>query len=194
MMIIGSSLTIALTGQSNFLQFSPNADYVSVPHSPELNPSNFTIEAWVNPCQLRDFDVIAAKATNSGWGQGFVLYLSGTSGRVAFSCNWANVASSTSTISIGAWSHIAGTYDGSNIKIYINGVLEGTRPYEGYEPEDGSFTLGLDGSAYPYNGSIAEVRFWDTVKSAEDIQSIMSTRLNGDEANLLAYYPLNQGT
>ena len=185
--------SFTLIGQDNFLQFASGSDHVVVPHDEALDLSTFTIEAWINPCEIANFDVIAAKATDNSWSQGFVLYLNGSNG-LSLSVNWANVASSSSTMNLGSWYHVAGTYDGSTGKVFINGVEEGSISYSNYVPEDGTLTLGLDGSFYPYDGSMAEVRLWNIARTASDIQSTMSTRLSGDEANLVAYYPLNQGS
>ena len=40
-------------------------------------------------------------------------------------------ATSSDAIVYGEWTHIAGTYDGTTVKIYVNGVLTGSVPLSG---------------------------------------------------------------
>ena len=45
-----------------------------------------------------------------------------------------------------------------------------------------------------FNGLIDDVRFWDTALTPSQIQSRMNVRLDGNEPNLIRYYPLDHGT
>ena len=54
---------------------------------------------------------------------------------------------------------------------------------------------GIDGSTGGnFDGEIDEVRIWDTSKTQEEIQDSRYVTLDGDEANLAAYYNFNQDT
>lgn len=59
------------------------------------------------------------------------LNCSPTTQRLRFNYNnaspWTNNVESTSTISAGQWIYGAATYDGINVKIYLNGVLDKTQ-------------------------------------------------------------------
>ena len=86
------------------------------------------------------------------------------------------------TIDTGVWHHVAGTYDGQAIKLYVDGNLiaetafsadvnwdEGTE----YGPSIG----GGNGQCPPFDGNIDEMSFWTVTLSQSEIQAYMSTSL-----------------
>src|SRR5690606_20407258 len=70
------------------------------------------------------------------------------------------------------WYHIAATYDGNTLAIYLNGELDNSidtpnPPISlGYQLSIGA---GLSGQANFFNGDLDEVRIWNYVRSAEEI-------------------------
>jgi len=48
-----------------------------------------------------------------------------------------------------------------------------------------------DGSSRYFNGNIDEVRFWNVVRTQEEIQANMNTELTGIEAGLVSYYKMD---
>ena len=61
-------------------------------------------------------------------------------------------------VPVGSWAHVAGTCDGANMKVYINGVLEKTIPYSQtpYTSSD-PVTMGYAGFYTYFDGLIDEV-------------------------------------
>lgn len=95
------------------------------------------------------------------------------------------------------WKHIVGTYDGANIKIYINGELKNTLVYTGdlvynYAP---AFVIGKmaynytnNDSYFPTNGKLSDIRVYATALSAEDIAELYHTSAMVDNnGNTYAY-------
>ena len=77
-----------------------------------------------------------------------------------------------STVTTG-WSHIAGTYDGTNVKLYINGE------YKGYEvnPGDPGQTIHVEigtveASPFNWEGSLDDIRFYNRILSKEEIKML----------------------
>ncbi|MCK5853026.1 LamG domain-containing protein, partial [bacterium] len=76
-------------------------------------------------------------------------------------------------ISVGSWQHIAGTYDGSTIKYYVDADQKETRSATGninwkFSPQ--GFYIGKfhdDSEDNYYNGKIDEVRISDVARSAD---------------------------
>jgi uncharacterized repeat protein (TIGR02543 family) len=96
-------------------------DYVQVDDSATLRITNqITIDAWIKPSSLggRVVDKILA-----GGGNGYLLDTYGS--RIRFIVDSMSVNGGTS-LTPGVWTHIAATYDGSSLKVYLNGVLDGT--------------------------------------------------------------------
>ncbi|MEM6696847.1 MAG: LamG-like jellyroll fold domain-containing protein, partial [Bacteroidota bacterium] len=96
----------------------------------------------------------------------------------------------------GQWHHIVLNYrvSDNNIKVYMDGVQElngsGNLNFEATAMSIGSNTGGGDN----YKGSVDEVRFWDRLLTTDEISNRQLVRLVGNEADLLRYYPFDQGT
>ena len=96
------------------------------------------------------------------------------------------------------WYHIAGAFDGSVMKLYVNGSLQATETYNGdVTPGDGVALLIGDNPTWPnryFQGKLDEIRIWSVNRTAEEILNNMAVELNGNEAGLVAYYPMNEGS
>ena len=104
------------------------------------------------------------------------------------------------TATNGSWHHIAMTWKRNTINgfvSYLDGVLVAQRDSRNVSlPTPASGTGICIGSHYGIGeftkGQIAEVRIWKVARTQSEIQRDMYQRLTGKEANLLAYYPLNE--
>ncbi len=180
------------------LAFHTASDYVEVPHAPSLNTPNFTLEAWINPTGAGpNFGRILSKTTGIGGQPGYELVYNPEDKRVLFAhesgFGWAEVLVSSSTLVDNAWSHVAATYNGSQARIYINGVLEST----GFVPviETNNVALRMGGRYnLNFDGIIDEARIWNIARTPEEIQQSMARMLTGIEPGLVGYWPLNEGS
>ena len=101
-------------------------------------------------------------------------------------------------VPLNQWVHLAGTYDGTSMKMYMNGVLIEEQQKSG--PIDWEFKplelrIGSyidDNELYYWDGFVDEVRIWDIARTQEDIRQTMCVPLQGDEAGLVAYYKLDE--
>ena len=92
-------------------------------------------------------------------------------------------------IPLSAWTHLAGTFDGSEIKIYMDGVLAGTEPHTGTASSVSEIYLCRFSSGSNFmQGAIDEVRWWNTVRTESQIANNRGTILNGDEPGLVGYW------
>lgn len=95
------------------------------------------------------------------------------------------------------WQHFAWIFDGSSVKLYVNGNLIGSSAASGtFSNPSVPFGIGkslLGGFNFVYGGRIDEVSVWDKALSAAEIQDMMENELSGNEANLQLYYKFNQG-
>jgi hypothetical protein len=103
-------------------------DYIKVPRSSSLEPSQLTVAVWVNMNSLISSDwgpMIVSKY--DGRYRGYTLFLFSTSGRPTFQIATPNVlytALSPDAINVNNWYFITGVWDGNNIYIYVNSVLK----------------------------------------------------------------------
>ncbi|MDD5720761.1 MAG: hypothetical protein PHQ53_13845, partial [Candidatus Krumholzibacteria bacterium] len=102
-----------------------------------------------------------------------------------------------------AWHHIAVSRDGANVKLFYDGVLDYTKAHTGRLAN--WFRVGASWkSTNPYatstpgenffSGNIKHVRIWDIARTAEQITADKDTYLDGDETNLVLYWPMDEGS
>ena len=106
----------------NFNRISPNnGDYVNLG---SINLTNFTLEAWINLHNLDSSGAIISKWGGSGnnaynfaiWNRKLGIQLSGPGGN-------RELQSQELQPAIGKWQHVAATYNGNVIRLYVNGNL-----------------------------------------------------------------------
>lgn len=78
-----------------------------------------------------------------------------------------------STLSAGIWYHIAATYDGTNLKIYLNGALEATTAVSAPISATGTLRIGsAAGSGFP--GRVDDVQVYNTALTAGEVLTIFT--------------------
>ncbi|MCB0598887.1 MAG: LamG domain-containing protein, partial [Phaeodactylibacter sp.] len=91
-------------------------------------------------------------------------------------------------VPLNTWTHIAATYDGSQMRIYVNGVLSNSIARTGSFTANGTFMLASSYTGRFLNGRLDEFRIWTVARTAAEIMSGMNTELTGNEAGLVAYF------
>ncbi len=82
-----------------------------------------TLEAWVRPSAVRHLaDVIYKGATTSITSSHF----DSTPGDGGFFAGSTTVT--FGTLAVNAWTHLAATYDGGDLRLYVNGTQVSSRP------------------------------------------------------------------
>ena len=113
------------------------------------------------------------------------------------------INNSSANTDVGKWEHVAWTYSGTNLKVYVNGEFIGSfyHEYSNGPANTSNISnaklmtkyIGYNSSA-TIHGEIDEVRFWNDKRTASEIADNMFIELNGDEAGLVAYYKMTNGT
>jgi hypothetical protein len=87
-----------------------------------------TLEAWIRPESLINFQQIAARDDVSGAGRSFQWRTNGGTGKIEFIRipGTTVTATSSSALSTATTYHVAVVYNGTDIRLYINGALNGT--------------------------------------------------------------------
>ena len=97
-----------------------------------------------------------------------------------------------SVLVTGEWMHIAGTYDGTNLKLYVNGTLVKSAVSAGaglYAPS-GVYSFSSSGEAL--NGKLDEVRIWNYARSATQIRESRHHSQSGTASGLQHYWQFNK--
>ncbi|MEZ4858366.1 MAG: proprotein convertase P-domain-containing protein [Flavobacteriaceae bacterium] len=196
---------MAITGSDFALDFDDVNDFVSVPNaSTSLAGTNsFTLEGWVFPRNTApsfpNFDGFFGFRNDSN-ADIYLLHLSSTTVEARFrNSSGVNFDIVGSGIMVNQWQHLSFTYDGSDLRLYINGNLVGTTPANGNftSSTTETFTIGkTQFSSFPFglNGQVDEVRFWNVARSQAEIQASMNSSLASPQVGLVMNYTIEEGT
>jgi hypothetical protein len=152
---------------NNCLAFDGSNDYVGISDDAVLDPASFTAEFWVNLDSTANGQGLCAKRDGSN--NGFDFTTTGN-GKIQFSVDTGagndKKATSSTQLNSGTWYHVAGTYDGTNLKIYIDGALEATTANSGDWTNGESIYMGsLKSTAY-MGGKIDDFRFSNIARTS----------------------------
>ncbi|MEO8209484.1 MAG: LamG domain-containing protein [bacterium] len=180
-----SNSVIAQYTDNYAANFNGTNSYVAVPWHSELNPTiAITVEAWVFPTALPSPSgcIIGKNYLTS-----YYFGMENTGRFIFFPRNQASgfLRSRVSgLVKVNQWTHIAGTYDGTTTRLYINGILDTSRT--GITGNVGSnfdsLFIGCDRQsglpAFFFNGRLDNVRIWKSARTASELLNNMYIPLN----------------
>ncbi len=168
------------------LDLNGSTQYGLVPDNTSIDLNDaITISVWIKPEQYATQDLIK-KATN-GSIDGFELSLATTksddSSRKPFfrinqnsSGDTYRINGTTEYPTDGTWMHLAATFDGSTMRLYVNGILESSMTVpEGTEIARNSVPLSIgaqNDSARYFMGWMDDARLYNRALSAEAIRAL----------------------
>lgn len=137
-------------------------DYVYVPDQPNFTFTlGVTAAAWVHPTKLGGVRTIFRK--REGGTSTFVLLSNGRDYQFVIKLDNGRAAAVSARATLNTWSHVAGTYDGQQLNLYINGVLVAHARVTGRLSEGaGPLLMGNDAYGRRIEGQFDNV-FFDTV-------------------------------
>jgi len=162
--------------------FDESDDYVTINESGGLNPSNtISVSAWIYPTSSGNMHVVGRQTGYLLWIQqgyaNFEVNLQGSS-------SWCNPhddnPSGNTAVPLNQWSLLTGVYDGSEVRVYLNGKLV-NYANSSHDPNgcngnvinhSGSVTLGARSSARYFSGKIDEVRIYNRALSPREVRAL----------------------
>ena len=197
----------AMFAQNNALNFDGTNDAIIVfGGDVDLNISGtaLTIEAWIYPTGSlgsgSSEKTVVTKEDDDSNQSGYFLRHGGGKFNFGFGTGtdtYPNIVSDANIITLNQWHHIAGTYDGANLRLYHNGVEvksiseTATIGASIKELHMGRWSMQFD--RY-FQGDIDEVRIWNVVRTDAEIASSYNTGIAANSPGLVANYKFNQGT
>jgi hypothetical protein len=154
--------------------------------------TTMTLEAWVRTDGGDTFAVSGFSPPDFG---AFILGGNTVQALFIVSTPGTNNVPSPSAVPLGVWTHLAGTYDGASLRIYVNGVLVASAPHSG----NVLYTTQLRLCRHPrnvaffHNGAIDEVRVWKVVRTSAEIHDHYRTAVSSGETGLVGYYRFDEG-
>lgn len=164
----GVTFSAGMVGQA--FNLNGTDAYVQVSNAPNLQiTGQITLDAWINPTVTggRVIDKITA-----GGGDGYLLDTAGGKTRLIIG---PNVLSGATTLPTGVFTHVAGTFDGTTLVVYVNGVPDGSLVAAGAIPTNAlTLRIGADSvGANLFTGLIDEVEVFDRALTQPEIGAIV---------------------
>lgn len=162
-------------------QFNGSTNIVNCGDNPVLDITTaLTLEAWVKQTTAPGAGHYFIAGRDGNTSRNFWMYSASTTGKpsvvIVIGGALKDVGGGDSTaLTVGVWSHIVGTYDGTTIYFFKNGVRVGTLAQAGaIDNDDVSFTMGLRAVTLDrgFPGVIGLVRAWNRAVGAQDIQNL----------------------
>jgi hypothetical protein len=161
------------------MDFDGKDDYIECGTDSSLDINNeLTLLTWV---KVRKFNV--GRIISKSWYTDYTYMLhAGESGRWDMRFRIGSKILMSSLIKSNTWYHIAATYDGTTMAIYINGTLDKSVARSGAIPVKSTYPLclGIDPNKrqeYCFNGTMDETIIFDKALTAEEIKNIFENSL-----------------
>ncbi len=150
------------------------SSWIELPDSTALRPDQWTIAAWVAPQQ----DQCGGRVIEKGASNSFWLVFSRGRARLGFwnkEVGYEEVDAS-STFKANEWRHVAGTYDGTTLRLYVDGVLETMKKTVGKPNHNAQpLTIGAKHQGVAGDrliGALDDLGFYNRALSASEITSL----------------------
>jgi hypothetical protein len=160
------------------LAFDGVNDLVTVNDAANLDlTTDLTLEAWVYSTAASGWRTAILKETPTGLAYALYAHDNAPQPAAYLSIDGDQSVAGTAVLASNTWSHLAATYDGSAIRLYVNGQLVGTRPTSGaVAVSSGLLRIGGNGVWGEYfSGRLDEIRIWDHARTPAQIQLDMKT-------------------
>jgi hypothetical protein len=171
-----------IDGQGGYFTFDGTNDYILSPNVFNSGSSLHTVEVWVNPFSNNDclWSDLGQATVNSGYHfAGSQIYASGSNNRVTAGV-WNGTGITYSYHDgpyLSNWIQVVRTYDGTHVRLYINGELKSTTSvsfddpptawYLGFGAEDTTEIVGT--TAGYFAGNYGTIRYYQFTLSDGDV-------------------------
>ena len=164
----------------NALSFNGTSNWVTVPDSNNLDLINgMTLEAWVFPTSTTGVrDILIKEGSNVDV---YNLYARNGAGRPESNVfvGGTNRAAQGTVLATNVWTHVAGTYNGATVRLFINGVQVASTAFSGSIATSAG-PLRIGGNSIWgefFQGRIDEIRIYNRALTQAEIQADMATPL-----------------
>ncbi len=172
-------------------------DMVTIPASEDLNlTEEFTLEAWIKPETEDEYGHLFVKEDAAEEQTAYVISKHESRLLARLGIPGVEEESPSETLELGSWQHVAATYDGDRVRLYVNGELVGDAPVAEVLSTDGALRIGggdLWWSDEGFKGRIDEVRIYNRALSAGEVQSDSASPIQTPQQGPIAAYSFDEG-
>ena len=199
LLFLGWIIISATSQAQNSLDFDGIDDYVQTTYAGILSNDPRTIEAWINTSTttatqhvIVDYGYFGTGSWDNG--KRFTLCLNNTHQLRIEIRGWGMNA--ITPLNDGLWHHVAVSFDGTDVKLYVDGVEEAS--------DTPSITVNTTAISdliignrtdfvKPFEGKIDELRVWDVVRTPAELEMFDSLEYCTIPAGLTGYWSLDEG-
>ncbi|WP_345012194.1 BspA family leucine-rich repeat surface protein [Christiangramia aestuarii] len=188
---------ISSNGETTYsVKFNGSSDYIQIGNNSNLNVSSeITLQAWAFPTADQNGIIINKEGEYemARFPDGQLKYALGETNAI-----WQWVDTGV-FLPLNEWSHVTLTYDGAVVNIYKNGSLQSsinrTGPIGDSETFQNDLRIGgRQGFSQYFHGNLTGVSVWNIALDNSMITNNYNQQLEGSEAGLIGYWPMNEGS
>ncbi len=183
----GATLTTDRNGSANeAYSFDGVDDFIRVVNNSNLQLSNWSISTWIKPNAFNASDANYIVGKGDDFDQGnYSVHFKSISQKARTSATGVGPSSlyidSQTNLNLGTWCNIVGSWDGTSMRIYVNGILENSivNPsfVQGSNIQDLFFGTMAASSTFPYwyNGKIDDIGIWNRDLTQQEITQLYTS-------------------
>ena len=178
-----SAATWTTSGKyGNALSFNGTSSRVNINDASSLDLSTgMTLEAWVYPTSSTGWRTVLLKEIPGDLSYGIYAFDDASRPVAYIYVGGSEIsAQGTASIPLNTWTHLATTYDGATLRLFVNGSQVGSRAISGAISVSTS-PLRIGGNAIwgeYFSGRIDEVRIYNRALTQTEIQTDMNTSIS----------------
>lgn len=172
--------------QGGAMEFTAAKDCITVANHSSLNPKKLTLVVWFKTAKS---DAVTQQIIDQHATRGYALSIAGASkksasrGRLVFTINGHNVCWSDNALTDGAWHQGAAVFDGKEMSLYIDGILQKMSAAcpEGITANRDDLAIGLNQAnpdeqekARSFEGTLDEIMIFNRALTGDEIKSLIS--------------------
>ena len=200
-LVNGVGFLPGVVGQA--FSFNGNGQFVRIPDDATLDPTNaLSLECWVYLKGVPNNNIVMIASKESFSVHQYQITLFNNGSQVVFrplvNAGGTLVTFNGNTaLQVGQWYHVAMTYDGSFLNLYVNGNLDGSLAAPGpLVTSTEALRIGGDETGWFFNGLVDELAFYSRALTGAEIQGIYNAYFAGKcstpVAPVISGQPLDQ--
>jgi hypothetical protein len=173
------------------MYFDGVGDTVDVPDSSTLKPSTITISIWFKSEGAQGTYTYLMSKYYTGSGTAYGFWTGGSADKIAFTMRKGDdsgwVTTAYSTVMDENWHNAIGTFDGTNLKLYVDGILTSTvaSGTTGITYGSGDLTIGaFQAGSLEFDGYLSNAAIWNRAITEDEILRVYNGGIPGDLSNL----------